>query len=83
MFAKAERENKMGCKNRNKKKLCDFFNKQEPRDRPHGCNKEGKCLALKHADPADVCCEYLSDSECERCGNDLNVYECECGQDEE
>jgi len=47
-----------------------------------GCAADGYCNVCEDPDPADNCEAYESDWVCSKCGEDLNVDDCGCYNDE-
>lgn len=43
-----------------------------------GIDNEGVCVVSEDPDPALICYNYESDSQCPECGIDLNVDDCDC-----
>lgn len=48
-----------------------------------GCDEGGVCVVSDDPDPSENCDKYESDYTCNECGQDLNVNDCTCDDEEE
>lgn len=73
----------MGCIYNNFDGDCQFFDAEDGDTSPEGCDEEGICICEDDPDPVDTCQSYESNWTCSECGQDLNVDECGCEDEEE
>lgn len=65
----------MGCQQNSFDGKCQVWD--EGVENP-GCDENGNCVCDCDPDPSYLCGDYQSDWECDTCGQDMNVEECEC-----